>query len=312
MLDEACDQLGLLHQVAWRQELANDQLPRLGPQRLGGLWILQQADYGGAEPLQVLRVVDQDAASLMLDLVFDPADTTRDDRASLPHRLGDGQAESLRKAFLNHNVGAALKGIDDCGVFFSVIHRELGNQDAVAYPRIEPVTDVPDLAQDLGLFRVVVDGGHGGPRENQPRIDVWRNVLREPASHAARVLQAVPARDLDHYAGVYRKRRGEVGPPAHSTRSAVVAEECRLAVGPAEDAARAKNLRYRVAVHVLVLGRERVDARRDDMDPRSIRSIPYVSLPRKDESRCVREVRREEPPRAADHIVRLVDPDMSP
>ena len=46
-------------------------------------------------------------------MVLDPSDPCCDHRPLFPHRFGHHQPEALRQAFLNHDVGAALLGVDD-------------------------------------------------------------------------------------------------------------------------------------------------------------------------------------------------------
>src|SRR4029077_4020105 len=62
ILEEAGDELRLLHQVSRREKLADDALPRPTPELRGMLRICQQCDDGGAEGRQIFRVVDQQAA----------------------------------------------------------------------------------------------------------------------------------------------------------------------------------------------------------------------------------------------------------
>ncbi len=42
------------------------------------------------------------------DLIDDSADATRDDRPTLSHRFGDGEAEALGEALLGRDAGVSL------------------------------------------------------------------------------------------------------------------------------------------------------------------------------------------------------------
>ena len=65
-----------------------------------------------------------------------------DDRAALPHRLGDGEPEALGQALLRDDVGAPLQRVDDHGVLVGVLHRQQREvhaaADAAAAARARP------------------------------------------------------------------------------------------------------------------------------------------------------------------------------
>src|SRR3954453_14341059 len=60
----------------------------------------------------VLDRGDQVAGFAVLDLQRDPADVAADERATLPQRLADGQAEALLRGLLDHDVGERLERVD--------------------------------------------------------------------------------------------------------------------------------------------------------------------------------------------------------
>ena len=126
------DQPSLFDEVARSDELADDLPPGFRPQPPRLRLVREQPDHRLAKRLEVFGVVDQEAAFVALDLVFDPADTARHHRPALPHRLGHRQAEALRQAFLDDDVGPALEGVDDRGVFVGVLHGRVRTEDGMA------------------------------------------------------------------------------------------------------------------------------------------------------------------------------------
>ena len=85
-----------------------------------------------AETGQVASVGDQDSAHAVLDLDSVSADVARYDRASLPHRLRDAEAEALLEALLDDHGRLALERVDDHGVRVRIAQRELQQIDAIA------------------------------------------------------------------------------------------------------------------------------------------------------------------------------------
>jgi len=79
---------------------------------------------------------------------------------------------------------------------------------------------------------------------------------------------------------------------------------CSVKSGAREDGS------HVVLVEVAVLGRERVDARRDDLDARAIEPLPDVGTAREHEGVRTRHIARKEGPPLADGVVRLVDADV--
>ena len=114
------------------QEITADALVGSCTKSPGPLPVAEESGDGGAESGEVPRVVDEDSACTVVDLVGDAADAGGDDRASLPHRLGDGQPEALGEALLHHHVGAGLQCVDDPGVLVRVAHRQRCEVNALA------------------------------------------------------------------------------------------------------------------------------------------------------------------------------------
>jgi len=133
-----------------------------------------------------------------LELVDDPADRRGDDRAPLPERLGDGQAETLSEALLHDHCGMALQGVDDARVCCEVAHPDRDKMHARALRRRKECPLPLHLGENLRLLRVVADAVHGGPGKDQVSAERRVDILRERPHDAGHVLHAVPSGDL-HY-----------------------------------------------------------------------------------------------------------------
>ena len=75
-----------------------------------------------------------------------------------------------------------------------------------------------DLGEDLGALGIVGDRGDVRTREHEVRVLVGAHVLDEAGEHAERVLEAVPARDLDDQRRVEPQRVSSIIRAARSTR----------------------------------------------------------------------------------------------
>ena len=115
-----------------------------------------------------------------------------DDRTRLPHRLGDGEAETLGEALLNDNVGAALYGVDHRRVLVDILHRQRGEVDAFLQPTRQRLTLGLDRGQDLSALRIVGDPGNRRPGKEQVGVGVPA-VFSEATHDTDRVLELVPA-----------------------------------------------------------------------------------------------------------------------
>src|ERR1017187_1512756 len=119
--------------MPWAEEQVAYARLRRCAHALRAVGVVQQPADALAEGSQVAGVYEEAGASV-LDLVSDAADPRRNDRAPLPHRLRDGEAEALRQALLRDDVGAPLEGVDDHGVLVGVHHRQQGEVHAAADP----------------------------------------------------------------------------------------------------------------------------------------------------------------------------------
>ena len=222
----------------------------------------------------------------VLDLVLDAAHVRRDDRAALPHRLGDGEPEALGEALLGHDVGAALQRVDDDRVLVGLVHRQQREVHAPADALRQLVPRRLDLLEDLRALGIVGHRRDVGAGEQQMRVLVGVHVLGEGRQDARRILQTIPARDL--------------GQQRHVEAQRVLLDDARLVLDPAHAAVEALEDRPRVVVmvggqprgtqhgghrgerHRVVLGRERVDRRGDDSDLGFVEPLPGVARARED------------------------------
>ena len=111
--------------------------------------VVEQRADRGAVGGEVERIVEQQPVSPSTIWSWMPPIATGDDRARLPHRLGDGQPEALGQALLHDHVGATLQRVDDRGVLLDVGHRQrdevhaLGDVVGHASPRGDRLRRAP-------------------------------------------------------------------------------------------------------------------------------------------------------------------------
>src|SRR4029453_9174373 len=79
-----------------------------------------------AEALEICRVVDQEPVLTTRDLVGDPTHRGSHDWTTLPHPLGDSEAEALREALLDDYRRVSLQRIDDGCSLIGIGHRRAG------------------------------------------------------------------------------------------------------------------------------------------------------------------------------------------
>ena len=101
------------------------------------------ARYGVAVWTKRGRVLEQDAADPIDDLVLDAADPRSHDWARLPHRFRDGESESLRDAFLHDHIGSPLKRVHDRRVLPEVVHRQARQVHALPRGAVEACDESP-------------------------------------------------------------------------------------------------------------------------------------------------------------------------
>src|SRR5205823_10856373 len=83
-----------------RQEPFTHTTMRGRAHRLRVSRIVDQQRQRSRKRAQISGIVEQDAAHAVDDLILNAADTTRDDRPSLPHRLRDGEPKALDETLL--------------------------------------------------------------------------------------------------------------------------------------------------------------------------------------------------------------------
>jgi hypothetical protein len=126
------DEVEVLHQAACGEELVTHSFLRLSPDRTGALGLLEQPPHRLAVGGQLGRLLEQNPAPAVDNLVLDASDSRSDDRTSLPHRLRDGESESLSDALLHDHVGPPLKRVHDRRVLLEVVHRQARQVHALA------------------------------------------------------------------------------------------------------------------------------------------------------------------------------------
>jgi hypothetical protein len=157
-----------------------------------------------------MRVVEQQAAVAVHDLVLDAADPRGDDRPGLPHRLRHGKPEALRDALLHDHTRVPLERVDDDRVLLGVLHRKGRQVDAAAGLVGQRLAQGDRVAPHALALRVVGDRLHRRTGVHEVGAGVRGHVLGEAANHPERVLEGVPARDLeDHgHIGTAPRARG--------------------------------------------------------------------------------------------------------
>ena len=142
-----------------------------------------------------------------------------------------------------------------------------------------------------------------------------RDVLGEGANHAERILECVPARDLenDGRRGIHRTASEQLDLPVHTARRAVLALERGGSglVGLEQHPARAEHSQHGRALEILVLRREDVDRRRDHGDSVAIEPLPGERLSREHVRVGVGDVWAQEVPCVVREVVRPVEADVA-
>ena len=144
-----------------------------------------------------------------------------------------------------------------------------------------------------------------------------RHGLHESLHDPTHVLQVVPPGDLDDQR-ITGLQRGAVlddrRPASDLAQGAVVADEGdrgRRVIG-LQQADLPEREDHRGVRHLLVLRRERVDGRRDDVDLRFVDPLGNVLASREDERLADGKMRPQERPRLIRPLVRGVAPDVAP
>ena len=130
----------------------------------------QELDDRIAERSYVSRVLDQQSAVQMLDLLEMTPDRARDDGTGLPHRLSHSEAEPLLQALLDHDRGLALDRVDHRGVLVGRGEREAREMNPRARRGRQSPPAFADFSQDGCCFGVIGDVVRVGAREQEVRV----------------------------------------------------------------------------------------------------------------------------------------------
>ena len=231
--------------------------------------------------------VDEEAGAAVLDLVLDAADARGDDRPALPHRLGDGEAEALGEALLHDDVGAPLQRVDDDRVLVGVVHRQQREvdpaADAARAARARPPRPRRGPRRPRGRRRPPSRPGPASTRcgsssawtcsakaASTPSGSLSRS-QRETCATQRRRRAAARCSSMTRAARVDRARRCRRG----ARRPRAAAWWWSAASPAARSTAVTLGERHR-----LVLGRERVDRRRDHRDLGRVEPLPRVGRAR--------------------------------
>ena len=212
-----------------------------------------------------MRIGEQ-VRSAVFDLVLDAADRTCHDRPRLPHRLGHGQAEALRRLFWTTTSRAAEarsrprrspRGRSSRG----------GEMDA-SLPCLRQATPSRlHFVEDLGPFGIVCDGWAPGPASMRCASVRAARAPQSPSSRRAD-LSSGPSGRPGRPADCRAQRAPRPALEAHrpSTRPGLPSWRVNAGVvpwtvtSPRREHGAARKLRP-----LLVLGREQVDRRLDDL-----------------------------------------------
>src|SRR3954451_140210 len=141
------------------------------------------------------------------------------------------------------------------------------------------------------------------------------HVLREAADDAERILQGVPAGDLEHDRHVRGQAHvlGHLGVPLYAGRRAVLALERGRwpALHVAEDSAVAQDGTHGGRIEIDVLRRERINRWRYHRNPAAVEPLPGEALAREDIRSRREDVLAQEVPRFASALVRSIEADVA-
>src|SRR5687767_13368763 len=112
-MDQLSEQPQVLDQVAMKQKMLQNTLPRLFTHTLRPFLLRESLADQAAEACEVARVVEQETSAPVLDLIQDAADGAGNHRTGLPHGLGHGQPEAFLQALLNDDGGMSLQRVDN-------------------------------------------------------------------------------------------------------------------------------------------------------------------------------------------------------
>src|SRR4029450_7187738 len=120
-VEDPVQDLSELNELAGIQELIEDAAMSLSPEPGCPVAIRQESRHNPSK-LLVIRRVDKEPRSTVLDLILDAPHAARDDGGALPHGFGHREPEPFGQALLHHEVGPTLQRVHDCAVLLEVLH----------------------------------------------------------------------------------------------------------------------------------------------------------------------------------------------
>jgi hypothetical protein len=239
--------------------------------------IAEQVSDRRPEGGEIARVIEQYSALAVRDLILDPAGLGRHHRARLPHRLGHGQPEPLGDALLRDHPCVTLKRVDDDCVLVGIVHPDRREVDAGTELLWQALPRGDRAAQDLLALGVVGDSFHCWAGVEEVRARGVGDVLGEALDHAQRILEGVPARDLEDERVVPAERLvlHQLDLALHATLGPVVTlERDGSALGALDQPNSPKDRLDALGLELLVLRCEDIDGRLDQEDAVAVEPLP--------------------------------------
>ena len=209
------------------------------------------------------------------------------------------------------------KRVGDRGILVVVGGWEKGQVDVTANDGGQRLPLDPAFREHPHGLGVVLYAIRHGSGEDQVRTEARVEALGKPGHDARHVLHPIPPRDLDDQRSVYRRRLGlphngcsMLDHALASVRALKPDPPC--GARPMDQPGGEEHSAYLVPGQVHVLGGERIDRRRDHVDPIGVQPLGDKALAGEDEGVDLREVRPQEAPRTLCPFVRSVRSDVAP
>jgi hypothetical protein len=167
LVQQLPEQVDVLSEVTVAEEPVPYPLPSGGAQTNGEGIVGEDLLHQGREVVEVVRVVEQQPAFTVDDLVPDATHPRCDHGTCLPHRHGHGQPEAPFQTLLDHHRRVVLEGVDQMGVLVHVIHGQAAQVQPTPLLGTTCRPDGPALLEHLGGLRIVAHPEESGPTSNR-------------------------------------------------------------------------------------------------------------------------------------------------